>query len=67
VKNLTIVDVGLPIGETASAVILAGRTPSVARPSVPVSLFRRQRKWSDRGSTKSTFRWTGGMHSDVGF
>jgi hypothetical protein len=34
-----IVDVGLPIGEMAGAVILAGWTPSVVSPNIPVSSY----------------------------
>jgi hypothetical protein len=32
-----IADVGLPIREAVSAVILAGQTPSVVSPNIPVS------------------------------
>jgi uncharacterized C2H2 Zn-finger protein len=35
--SAVIADVGLPIGETAGTVILAGRTPSVVSPNIPVS------------------------------
>jgi hypothetical protein len=35
--SAVIVDVGLLIGETVSAAILAGRTPGVVSPNIPVS------------------------------
>jgi hypothetical protein len=38
--SAVIADVGLPIGETVSAVILAGQTPSVVSLNIPMSSSR---------------------------
>jgi hypothetical protein len=50
--SAVIADIGLPIRETVSTVILAGGTPSVS--ACPCVLLWRRRKWLDRCSTKST-------------
>jgi hypothetical protein len=41
--------------------------PKCGKSACVCVLLRQQRKWSDRGSTKMTYRWTGGMHLDEGF
>jgi hypothetical protein len=66
--SAVIADVGLPMhwgdGERRH---FGWSEPKCGNSEYPCVLLRQRRKWSDRGSTKLAYRWTGGMHLDAGF